>query len=52
MYRIFKFLYPILKIFGDNFSITSSDLAKAMFTVGINGAEKEILENKDILKYK
>lgn len=51
VYRIFRFLYPILKIFGNNFSIKSSELAKAMFNVGINGAEKKILENKEILKY-
>lgn len=52
IYRIFRFLYPVLKVLGNNFSIKSSELAKAMFNVGLNGADKEILENKDILKYK
>lgn len=51
MYRIIRIFYPVMKMLGRNFSITSSELAKAMFNVGIGGAEKEILENKDILKY-
>jgi hypothetical protein len=36
---------------GDGASITSIELAQAMFNVGIYGADKEILENKDIKKY-
>lgn len=51
MYRISRSLYPIIKLFGKNASIKSTELAKAMFTVGINGADKEILENKEILDY-
>ncbi len=50
-YRIVRILYPLLKILGNNFSIKSTELAKAMFNVGIGGAEKEILKNKEILKY-
>jgi uncharacterized protein YbjT (DUF2867 family) len=48
MYRISRALYPILKFFGEGASIPSTDLAKAMFMVGMDGTKKEILENKDI----
>ena len=48
-YKILRVFYPLLKAFG--LSIRSTDLAKAMFNVGLGGAEKNILENKDILKY-
>lgn len=51
-YRILRVLYPSLKLFGERYSITSTELAEAMFHVGLNGADKEILENQDILKYK
>ena len=51
-YKIMRFLYPLIKIFGKNYSITSTDLANAMFNVSINGADTQILENKDILEYK
>lgn len=50
-YQITRFLYPIIKLIGKKYSITSTALAKAMFNVGMNGAEKEVLENQDILKY-
>ena len=50
-YRILRVLYPLLKIFGKRYSITSKELADTMFHVGLNGADKEILENQDILKY-
>ncbi len=50
MYRISRALYPVIKLLGSNASIKSTELARAMFTVGMNGAKKEILENKDILK--
>jgi uncharacterized protein YbjT (DUF2867 family) len=48
-YRIMKVFYPVLKAFG--LSVRSTDLAKAMFNIGLSGAEKNVLENKDILKY-
>ena len=50
MYKISRTLYPLLKLLGEKFSIKSTELAEAMFKVGVAGAEKEILENKDILK--
>lgn len=51
MYRITRILYPLLKAFGKKFSVKSTELANAMFNVGLNGADKQILENQDILKY-
>lgn len=51
-YRIIKVLYPVLKLLGDKYSIKSTELANAIFSVGLNGADKQILENQDILKYK
>lgn len=50
-YKILRAVYPILKLFGKNISIKSDELARAMFNVGMNGADKKILENKDILMY-
>jgi len=50
-YTLFRALYPILKIFGQRFSIRSTELAKAMFHVGLYGAEEQMLENKDIFRY-
>jgi nucleoside-diphosphate-sugar epimerase len=49
-YKISRFLYPLLKLLGPRFSITSTELATAIFHVGIHGCDLEILENKDILK--
>jgi uncharacterized protein YbjT (DUF2867 family) len=47
-YRIWRALYPVIKLFGDNTSIKSTELASAMFRVGINGCDMEILENRGI----
>jgi len=51
MYKIIRYLYPVFKLLGENYSIKSSELAQAIFNVGIYGADREILENRDILKY-
>ena len=48
MYSISRAIYPIMGPFMKNSSITSEELGKAMFKVGIEGAPKTILENKDI----
>ncbi len=48
-YKIFRYLYPIIKLFGSNASIKSTELAEAMFKVGVRGSDLEILENRDIL---
>lgn len=50
MYRIMRALYPLIKLLGSNTSVKSTELATAMFTVGMDGADKEILENRDILE--
>ena len=34
---------------GKGFSVKSTELARAMFIVGIEGASKEVLENGDIV---
>lgn len=49
-YRLMRRLYPVLKLFGPGFSITSTDLAAAMFAVGMEGWDREVLENRDILR--
>jgi hypothetical protein len=49
-YRVMRFLYPLYKIIYANGVITSTDLSKALFIVGLKGGEKKILENKDIRK--
>ncbi len=50
-YQLMRFLYkPLIRPFGKKYSITSVELAQAMFQVGIFGSELKILENADILK--
>jgi len=49
MYTLSRMLYPLIKLMGKNASIPSTALAYAMFKVGMQGAEKEILENHEIL---
>ncbi|NKI30510.1 NAD(P)H-binding protein [Croceivirga thetidis] len=51
MYRISRILYPLIRLMGPNGSIKSTELASAMFKVGLNGADTEILENKTILEF-
>ena len=51
MYSISRALYPLIKLMGSNSSIKSTELATAMFNVGLKGATKEVLENRDILEY-
>jgi uncharacterized protein YbjT (DUF2867 family) len=51
-YKLIRVLYPLMKVFGEKYSIKSTELADAIFHVGLGGADKSILENKDILKYR
>lgn len=51
MYAVMRSLYPLLRVFGPKFSITSADLAAAMFFSAFNHPPKKILENVDILNY-
>jgi len=49
MYTVSRALYPLIKRMGKNASITSEELAKGMFKVGLEGHPEEVLENRDIL---
>jgi hypothetical protein len=51
MYSIMRNLYPILRLLGSNFSIKSTELAKAMYEIGIKGTDKKIFENNDLIRY-
>ena len=51
MYRILRALYPLIRLMGSSRSITSTELASAMFNAGLYGANSEILKNKDILEF-
>ena len=51
MYKIMRWMYPLFRLAGPSSSIKSTELAQAMFTIGLQGAKSEILENKDILNY-
>ena len=51
VYRLTRALYPLIKLMGENSSIKSTELASSMLRVGLQGAESEVLENRDILKY-
>ena len=47
-YVLSRYAYPILKLLGNQFSITDQQLAKAMFEVGMHGYRQSILENRDM----
>ncbi len=49
-YRMMRTFYPLIKMMGENASIKSTELADAMFNVGLNGADGEILENNAIIR--
>ncbi|MDG1262415.1 MAG: NAD(P)H-binding protein [Flavobacteriales bacterium] len=48
MYKISRFIYPAFRLLGKGASITSVELADAMFKVGVEGTAQTILENKEI----
>lgn len=48
-YRLMRRFYPVVELFGKGASIRSTELADAMFTIGLKGHTKEIHENRDIL---
>ena len=50
MYTISRWLYPDLKVLRPNASVKSTEMAQAMFNVGLKGGAKKILENRDILE--
>jgi len=51
MYRVSRSLYPLLKLFGKNASIKSTELGEAMYLAGVKGANQSIFENKEILNF-
>ncbi len=50
-YRLYRSLYPLIKLLGRSASIKSTELAKAMFTAGITGSGQHTIENKDTYRY-
>lgn len=50
-YKIFRLIYPVFRLLGKKHSIKSTELADGMFYVGLQGADKEVLENHDIFSY-
>ena len=49
-YRIFRFLYPLMKTIYPSGVIESRQLAEVMFKIGMQGGNKIIYENIDIRK--
>lgn len=47
-YSLMRKCYPLLKHLGKSTSIPSTQLAEAMFKVGLSGHTTEVLENRDI----
>ena len=47
-YAFFRMMYPIIKLLGKKISITSFDLAKAMFMIGMNKQEQTVFENEEL----
>ena len=48
-YTIFRWLYPLVKLFGNKYSIPSTDLAKAIYQMGLKGGDQEVYENAEII---
>ena len=51
-YKLMRSAYPLFKLFGKKYSITSAQLGKAIFSAGFLHSKNVILENKDILALK
>lgn len=49
-YRLSRKLYPLVKVLGSKFSITSEQLAKAMVSTVVYGEGQQVLENASILQ--
>lgn len=48
LYRVSRVIYPFLKYIYPNIGITSTDLANAMFYIGMQGTDQTVYENSDI----
>lgn len=49
-YRMMRLAYPFINLIWPDASVRSTALAEAMFRAGLYGADKEILENADIVR--
>lgn len=50
-YRMYRTLYPLIKLLGKSASVKSTELAKAMFVAGLNSSGQITVENKEIFSY-
>ena len=50
IYRFFRIVYPIIKCLGKKLSITSVQLAKAMFVMGVREQHQTSFENDEMIK--
>lgn len=49
-YKLFRFLWPVLRMLIPNMGVASDHLAAAMLKTGLEGHELEVFENRDIRK--
>ena len=49
MYKFSRFFYPLIKLLGEKFSITSIQVAKALFVLGMKQHEQTSFENKELI---
>ncbi len=51
-YRLWRWLYPVIKLMGSNASVTSEELAEAMFKAGLlQNKQQKVLENHEIIAF-
>lgn len=48
-YQLSRWLYPVIRLIGKNASVKSTELAQAMFNVGLQGHKLEVLRNRHIV---
>jgi nucleoside-diphosphate-sugar epimerase len=49
MYRLFRIAYPLIKLMGKKYSITSVQLAKALFVLGMRDQHQTTFENEELV---
>ena len=47
-YAFFRVIYPVIKLLGKKYSITSLELAKAIFAIGMNEQKQTVFENDEL----
>jgi uncharacterized protein YbjT (DUF2867 family) len=50
LYRFSSFLYPLLKLAMPGYVCTSEEFGRAMIAAAVGGADKQILESRDIVR--